>query len=140
MARLLGIENLRTGTMLSPTILVSHGAHLCVPDVGIAPGTPITWCIRSEHLLVRPQSDTELIRGTYGATVLEVLDLGCQREVSVQLDGGLELTATTLGDYDLAPGQGCNIAIPPGAVSLWSAQVDELTVDPPKPSGAAMPT
>jgi ABC-type Fe3+/spermidine/putrescine transport system ATPase subunit len=140
-ARLLGIDNLRTGEMLSPTILKSHGTQLCASAFDLPPGTPVTWCIRSEHLLVRPESDAEPTGWVHGATVLEVLDLGGQREVSVALDGGLEMTATTLGGYDLAPGQRCRVTIPPGALRLWparaGAQDGEITPEPLGPPGPA---
>ncbi|MGH9130370.1 MAG: ATP-binding cassette domain-containing protein [Acidimicrobiales bacterium] len=130
-ARLLGIDNLRTGRLLGPGLLLSDGTQLRVPDSAAETGTALNWCVRSEEVRVGRRLDgqqTEAVyprvndgpkEATYPAVVLEVTDLGGQTEVMVRLAGGLELASRTLGDSGLTPGQPCTVEVRPAAIYAW---------------------
>jgi molybdate transport system permease protein len=110
-ARLLGIENLRTGQISGQGWMTSEGTRLRVLDRGLAEGTPTVWCLRPHHALMASDG--------YAAMVTDVVDLGTWREVLVRLDGGLELTVRTMDGLALAPGERCHVAIAPEHVTLW---------------------
>ncbi|MGH2915465.1 MAG: ATP-binding cassette domain-containing protein [Solirubrobacteraceae bacterium] len=120
-ARLLAIDNLRSGTIPGPGRLESEATQLLAPDAGLAPGADVTWCIRAEHVGLVPVAGggpepAEL----YPAVVVEVLDLGAWREVEVRLDGGLALTARTVDRHWLAAGERCAVRLAPGDITLWA--------------------
>jgi ABC-type sulfate/molybdate transport systems ATPase subunit/ABC-type sulfate transport system permease component len=115
-ARLLAIENLRSGELLAGDLLRSGGSELAICANGLRRGTRVSWCVRSEHVRLAPPDSGS----GRPATVLDVLDLGAWREVLVRLDGGLELTARTLDAGGLAPGGACRALIAPEAVTFWS--------------------
>jgi ABC-type sulfate/molybdate transport systems ATPase subunit/ABC-type sulfate transport system permease component len=117
-ARLLAIDNLRTGHMVAGDRLVAESAELTVIDSGLGPGTEVSWCIRAEHVGVHasPSAGFE-----HPATVGEVIDLGAWREVTVRLEGGLALTARTVDGRGLEAGQPCHVALAAEAITVWAA-------------------
>jgi molybdate transport system permease protein len=134
-AELLAIDNVREGEILDADRLASHGTVLAVPDTGLASGTWVTWCVRSEHVLVYPESCSE--RGwvddpgpfcaddfdegmSRPAVVLDVFDLGAWREVTLRLDGGLELTARTVKGRELVAGLRRQVVVASGAIQVWA--------------------
>lgn len=116
-ARLLAIDNLRPGRVLTGGQLLSERTELTVDDPGLRPGTAVSWCVRAESVALWPQ--TEASPGTYRAVVEEVFDLGARREVTVRLAGGLGLTLRTVGGRELEPGLQCRVRIPPDEVTIW---------------------
>jgi len=143
-ARLLAIDNLRTGVIAGSGRLVSDHTELAIRETGLTPGTTVSWCIRSEHVVLLPEmvggAEVPLPRSvspsrdahfalaaTCPAVILEVFDLGAWREVTVCLDGGLELTARTVDGHRLLPDQRCRVALAPEVITLWT--------DAPKRSG-----
>lgn len=121
-ARLLGIQNLSNGVITSRRRMRAGGCVLSVPDTKLPAGSLVTWCIRAERLILSPGQPGSASAGTYRARVLDTLDLGSRQEVGVELDGGLKLTATTLGASYLASGQFCSVEVPPDAITLWPAK------------------
>jgi molybdate transport system permease protein len=111
-AQLLGIENLRGGRIRSPGWLDASGTALEVDDPGLPDGTEVVWCVRPQHVVLGGS-------GAYGAAVRDVADLGAWREVAVELEGGLSLTAQTMDGHALAAGEPCRVAIAPEHVTLW---------------------
>ncbi len=116
-ARLLAIDNLRSGLMLTDGRVLSEGTELSVSQPGPRPGTAVSWCVRAENVSLRPEA--EAAPDTYAAVVEDVLDLGSRREVTARLTGGLGLTVRTVGGRDLEPGLKCWLRVPPDEVTLW---------------------
>ena len=59
-ARLLGIANIATGRVAGPGVIDAGGITLASPDVAaMAPGTPVLWYIRPEHLQVTFPGDPQ---------------------------------------------------------------------------------
>jgi molybdate transport system permease protein len=117
-ARLLAIDNVRTGHIVSPGRLASHGTEVSVGDPSPAPGEAVTWCARAEHVTLRPLTDTG--PDTYPAIVQEVFDLGAWREVTVRIGRGLDLTARTVDGRDLELGGQCRVRLPRDDVTVWA--------------------
>ena len=111
-ARLLGIRNMGHGRMAASDTLETAGVRLAVHDDGLAPGTRVAWCLRSER--VRLDAN-----GPYDAAVVDVVDLGASREIVVRIDDALELTLRTVDANGLAAGGRCRIDLPPEAIRLW---------------------
>ncbi len=111
-ARLLGIENLRSGRISGRGRMTSQGTPLEVEDGGLPTGTEVTWCLRPQHAVLTAE-------GGYAGVVTDVCDLGAWREVDVRLDGGLDLTTRTMDGHALSPGQSCRLSIAPEHVTLW---------------------
>ena len=124
-AELLAIDNLRIGHAVSARSLRSHGTELQAHLGTIEPDTAIAWCVRAEHVRVRPLGDapaaTPARPCTGGGIVIDSLDLGASQEVTVRLDGGLELTARTVLRAGLVRGSRCEVLIAPEAITAWRA-------------------
>lgn len=118
-ARLLAVDNLRAGRMVSGDRLFSDGTELTVGDAGPGSGMDVSWCVRAEHVTLSPRAGAS--PHTYAATVEEVFDLGARREVTVRLAGGLGLTARTVDGRDLEPGRECRVGLAPHDVTVWPA-------------------
>lgn len=127
-ARLLRIDNLKSGRILGPGRIHTEGVEL----VGIASraeaGTEVMWCVRAEHVSLLPLAEGG--SDGYPGSISEVFDLGVWREVTVRLDGGLTLTARTVDGRDLAPGRRCRVGLPPGDITVW-AHAGEATLTAP---------
>ena len=110
-ARLLGIRNLGTGS-LTGTGLRAGELLLPLADPPGKPGTPVSWCVRPEDVL---------LDGVHGhpATVLDVVALGPVTELTLGLDGGGELAASTANGHGLTVGSTVGVQIPPGALTVW---------------------
>ena len=112
-ARVLGIDNLGRGRIVRPGVIDSGGATLEVADHTIAAGTAIRWCVRAEQVGVHDDGG----RGPLVGEVVEVLDLGLVRELTIRLDGGLELRARG-ASLPYWPGR-CRVQIDPRAINVW---------------------
>jgi molybdate transport system permease protein len=124
-AELLAVDNLRTGRAVSATALRAADTELAADLGAIAPGSAVTWCVRAEHVRVRPLLDPESANANppeaVDGVVVDSLDLGAWQEVAVRLAGGLELTARTAQRSGLASGSRCKVLIAPEAITAWPA-------------------
>jgi molybdate transport system permease protein len=110
-ARLLGIRNLGTGTR-TETGLRAGDLHIPLADGPGRPGEPVAWCVRPEDVVVGANAG-------HPATVLDVVALGPVTELTLELAGGGELTATTANGRDLAQGARVRVEIAPAALTVW---------------------
>ena len=129
-ARLLGIANVLGGVVdldpagrpgiraatdepLAPPAAAPAAAPVVRAAVGdLAPGTPVAWCVRAEHVTVSSE-------GPYPATVVDLAELGPAVAVTVRLDGGSELRSHHPHDLDLAEGDRCYVALDPERITVW---------------------
>ncbi len=128
-ARLVGVANLSTGTVLAPGLVQAAGAVLGADTGELPPGAPVLWSIRPELL--------RLVGGLPGAgwalleaAVVDVVELGWTTEVAVAAGPGLELRLRSGDDVGVAVGDPCTVGVPAGAVRVWQRP-------DPTPSGAA---
>jgi molybdate transport system ATP-binding protein/molybdate transport system permease protein len=124
-AELLAVDNLRTGHAVSATVLRAAETELGADLGAIEPGSAVTWCVRAEHVRVRPLADPGSGNGNdpgaIAAVVIDSLDLGAWQEVVVRLAGGLELTARTALRAGLTSGSRCEVLVAPEAITAWPA-------------------
>ncbi len=111
-ARVLGIDNLRTGRIAAARQLEADGTRIAIADDKLPAGTDVAWCVRAERVTLAPGE---------GATVLERFDIGLLHELTVRLDGGLELRARTADGDGLAPGTRCRVTLAPEDLTVWPA-------------------
>ncbi|MGD0742066.1 MAG: ATP-binding cassette domain-containing protein [Acidimicrobiales bacterium] len=111
-ARLLGIANLLPGTARVSGGVVCGDAVFEARTDGLAPGAPLWWCIRPEQVVVGSEGDVE-------ALVVDVLDLGSNREVALDLGDGLVLRARGSGAEGVIVGARCRVGLPVEAVAVW---------------------
>jgi molybdate transport system permease protein len=111
-AALLGVANTNTGAAVTANRIATGGAELEVRDVGLAPGMAVAWSIRPEDIALDPT-------GRYEAIVLDSADLGSSRELTLALEGTLELTMRTFARVDVPVGDPVRIGLPPEAISVW---------------------
>jgi ABC-type sulfate/molybdate transport systems ATPase subunit/ABC-type sulfate transport system permease component len=117
-ARLLRVDNLKSGRILASGGLLSEGTQLVGVDPALAPGTHVTWCVRAEHVTLSESSNAG--SDAHPAVVTEVFDLGVWREVTVRLEGGLTLTSRTVRAQEFEPGRGCRVGLASGDITVWS--------------------
>jgi ABC-type sulfate/molybdate transport systems ATPase subunit/ABC-type sulfate transport system permease component len=111
-AALLGIANARRGVAVATDTIDSYGFELQVGDRGLEPGSEVVWCVRPERIALDPL-------GSYEATLLDDVDLGSVRELTVVLGGSLELIVRTTLDLELVTASLVRLAIEPGNVAVW---------------------
>lgn len=87
-AGVLGIANAHRGHVSGPGLLASEGVEIRAPTGALARGAEVVWCVRPERISLSPA-------GLYQATVIDDVDLGAVRELTVSLGGTLELTLRT---------------------------------------------
>jgi len=121
-AGLLGIANTHSGLVLARNSLISDGVEIFAPTGELDEGSPVTFSIRPERIVVQPA-------GRYSATVIDDVDLGFTRELTVALDGALELTLRT-SDARAAPiGEALRLDIAPADVAVWPLMQDAEASD-----------
>jgi len=113
-AGLLGIANARRGVAVAGGAIRSEGAEIQTSVRGLGEGSEVVWCVRPERISVDGA-------GGYEATVLDDIDLGSTRELTVTLAGGLELAVRTSVTAELAIGERLRLEIPPEDVTVWPA-------------------
>jgi molybdate transport system permease protein len=111
-AGLLGIANARRGVALRSDLIVSDGAEIHTSVNGLAEGSEVVWCIRPERISVDAG-------GGYEAILLDDVDLGSTRELTVALAGSLELTVRTAATIELTIGERLRLGIAPEDVTVW---------------------
>jgi ABC-type Fe3+/spermidine/putrescine transport system ATPase subunit/ABC-type sulfate transport system permease component len=114
-AALLGIANTHRGVVLAPRRIASEQAELEVAAHGLATGAEVIFSIRPERIAIDPQ-------GRYEAVVIDAADLGAARELTIALDGTLELTLRTLDPLTAQVGEPVRVELDPAAIALWPDQ------------------
>jgi molybdate transport system ATP-binding protein/molybdate transport system permease protein len=117
-ASLLGILNTNRGSVLAPGLLSSGGATIHAPTRDLSVGQAVIWSVRPERISFDPA-------GRYRATLVDEMDLGTVRELTISLEGTLELVARTDVWTSLTPGQELTIELGYQDISVWP--VEELT-------------
>jgi ABC-type Fe3+/spermidine/putrescine transport system ATPase subunit/ABC-type sulfate transport system permease component len=111
-AGLLGIVNMREGTVLAKDRILAGGAELAAPTGVLAAGTAIAWSVRPEQ--ISPRAD-----GRYVATLLDDAELGTMRELTLALGEELTLTARTLDRSELVVGETIRVEVAVDDVNVW---------------------
>jgi ABC-type Fe3+/spermidine/putrescine transport system ATPase subunit/ABC-type sulfate transport system permease component len=113
-ARLVGVQNVNEGVVVSPAELKVGDAVIRTAHHGIGDGAPVLWCIRPE--LVNLSAG-----GQYAAVLLDSADLGGVTAALVRLAGGPELRLRTTASVDPAPGSLCRVDLDPDAITVWES-------------------
>ncbi|MGH2831169.1 MAG: ATP-binding cassette domain-containing protein [Solirubrobacteraceae bacterium] len=113
-AGLLGIANTHRGSVLRPGVLSSGEVEIRAPTGELPEGTEVMWCARPERVSLSPE-------GPYAAILLDDVDLGAVRELTISLGGTLELTLRTGQSQELEIGQSLHVDLPSDDVSVWRA-------------------
>jgi ABC-type sulfate/molybdate transport systems ATPase subunit/ABC-type sulfate transport system permease component len=111
-AGLLGIANARRGVAIGGRAISSEGAEIQTSVSGLSQGVEVVWCVRPERISLDGA-------GGYEAILLDDIDLGSTRELTVALAGGLELTVRTAVTAELAVGARLRVGIAPEDVAVW---------------------
>jgi ABC-type sulfate/molybdate transport systems ATPase subunit/ABC-type sulfate transport system permease component len=111
-AGLLGIANARRAVAVASALIVSDGAEIQIPARGLSEGSEVVWCVRPERISLDPV-------GRYEAILLDDVDLGSTRELTVALAGTLELTVRTAETTELELGARLRLDIEPEDVTVW---------------------
>jgi len=126
-ARLIGYRNLHRGTVVATGALVTGSARLGIGANGIAPGTPVVWSVRPEHVGVHPLLAPAHQPGSYEGIVVDCTDLGASTLIVVDV-GGIELEARSATDHRFARAMPCRVDLPPEVIRVW-----------PDPAGSSLP-
>ncbi len=111
-AALLGIANTHSASTAAPDRIVSDGVEIWAPTGGLSGGTEILWGVRSEQIVLCGE-------GRYSAVLLDDADLGFIRELTISLQGTLQLTVRTSDQRPLRIGQTLRVDIPLEHISVW---------------------
>ncbi|HEX3815863.1 MAG TPA: ATP-binding cassette domain-containing protein [Mycobacteriales bacterium] len=120
-ARLLGVDNLCVGRVDRPGRIAAGAVEFAVPDLTAPTGARVSWGIRAASVAVFPDDGRT---SGYPALILDVVDFGSSREVTVDL-GELQLAARTSGPYRI--GDRCVVQLPPAEIAVWLDSDGELT-------------
>ncbi|MDA8295695.1 MAG: ATP-binding cassette domain-containing protein [Actinomycetota bacterium] len=113
-ARLLGIPNFAHAVVVEPGVLAIGSGRLVADTGGSSRGSVVAWSVRPEQVeLVAPG------RGGLAARVLDRTELGVHAEVTLLLEGGIELVARPVGPTAVRAGAEVGLEIPPAAISCW---------------------
>jgi molybdate transport system permease protein len=82
------------------------------PTDGLAPATPLWWCIRPEQVVVSPEGRLE-------AAVVDVLDLGSTREIVLRIGGEVTLRGRGELAVGLRSGERCRVELPATKIAVW---------------------
>jgi ABC-type Fe3+/spermidine/putrescine transport system ATPase subunit/ABC-type sulfate transport system permease component len=111
-AALLGIANTHRGVAIAPGRILSDGTEIAVHTHDLTPGTPIVWCVRPERIVLAAD-------GHYAATLIDDVDLGAVRELTLALGGSLELTLRDGHARALEIGQSLRLDLDPDDIAVW---------------------
>ena len=115
-ARLLGIQNISTGTVTEPGVITSGEVRIVASTGDLPPGSGILWTIRPEHVAIAAH-------GAYPAMVDDVADTGTITTVTVRLSGGPELRVRTTDPSGPGPGDPCGVDLDQAAITVWPTAV-----------------
>ena len=111
-AALLGIANAHCAVAVARDRISCDGAELQVANSGLAVGSEVVWCVRPERISLDPL-------GSYEAILLDDVDLGSVRELTVSIGGTLELTVRTSQAPQLSIGAAVRVDLPPESITVW---------------------
>ncbi len=111
-AALLGIANARRGVAVVGDLISSDGAEIRIGARGLPVGSEVVWCVRPERISLNPL-------GSYEAVLLDDVNLGSTRELTVALGQALELTVRTSERLELSIGAPLRLALAPEDVAVW---------------------
>jgi molybdate transport system permease protein len=111
-AALLGIANTHRGVTLARDRVLSDGVEIDAPTGGLAAGTEVVWCVRSERISLAPD-------GRYAARLIDDVDLGIARELTLAIEGTLRLTLRSGDSGHLEIGQSVRLDLEPGDIAVW---------------------
>jgi len=111
-AALLGIANARRGVAVAGDLISSDGAQIRVAAGELPVGSEVVWCVRPERIALDPL-------GSYEAVLLDDVDLGSTRELTVALGQALELTVRTSATLELSVGAPLRLELAREDVAVW---------------------
>jgi ABC-type Fe3+/spermidine/putrescine transport system ATPase subunit len=111
-AGLLGILNTNRGSVLAPGLLSTGGAWIHAPTGRLPAGQAVMWSVRPERITLDSA-------GPYRATLVDDIDLGTVRELTISLEGTLELVLRTDVRTSLSLGQELTVDVRANDVSVW---------------------
>lgn len=111
-AALLGISNAHQAVTVGPDRIRSADVEIATATDGLPPGVPVAWCVRPEQIALDDA-------GGYEGTLVDDVDLGSTRELTVALGGELELTIRTPKRDALQLGDPVRLEIAPHDVAVW---------------------
>jgi molybdate transport system permease protein len=117
-AALLGIANARRAVAVGVETISSGGIELRTAGRELRVGSELTWCVRPERIVLDPL-------GRYEATLLDDVDLGAARELTLAFGGTLELTMRTTETVELELGSPLRVEIDAEDVVVWTATRSE---------------
>jgi molybdate transport system ATP-binding protein/molybdate transport system permease protein len=126
-ARLLGIANANRGLVIGRDLISSSGAEMRAPTGELSEGAEVIWSVRPERLSLDP-------RGQYEARLLDEVDLGAMRELTISLDGRVELLVRTDAREELRIGQQLIFDVAAEDINVWP--VATFDRDPDRTPGA----
>jgi molybdate transport system permease protein len=115
-AQLLGIANTHRAVAVAPDRILCDGIEISVSAGGLSNGTPVVWCARSERIHLTPD-------GRYAATLIDDIDLGAARELTLSLAQNLQLTLRYSGAEQLVIGQAMRLEMAPEDIAVWPADM-----------------
>jgi ABC-type sulfate/molybdate transport systems ATPase subunit/ABC-type sulfate transport system permease component len=131
-AALLGIANARQAVAVASETIRSGGVELRTGGRELAVGSELTWCVRPERIALDPL-------GSYEAVLLDDLDLGSARELTLALGETLELTMRTTATCELEIGSPVRVEIDPEDLVVWplrrALRDDQLSTGGSQPNG-----
>lgn len=130
-ARLLGAANIHQGRMLRNGIITSGGVQLDARRNDIPPGSPVTWCVRPQDVVITKNATV----GQHDARVIDSVPAGAATEVVLSL-GAMEITAAAGADVP-APGERRTIIIPAAAITVWPLPAGTRFPEPVTPGSRA---
>jgi ABC-type Fe3+/spermidine/putrescine transport system ATPase subunit len=107
---LLGVENARAGVILDATTLVCDGIEIATHTNELQRGTRVAWAVTPERIAIGPE-------GAYAARVIDAIELGRTRELTVKLE---DLELAVRGDQLAAEvGDEVVLDIPAEHIAVW---------------------
>jgi molybdate transport system permease protein len=122
-ARLVGVDNVHLGSVVSSTALAVGAARVAIPPTTLARGTPVHWSVRPEDVEVAALTSPSPT-GDFEGRMIEIADTGLAYELFVEYGDGLEMRARTTSAPDVATGERCRISFRAEAVSVWPAALE----------------
>jgi molybdate transport system permease protein len=122
-ARLVGVDNVHLGSVVSSTALAVGAARVAIPPTTLARGTPVHWSVRPEDVEVAALTSPSPT-GDFEGRMIEIADTGLAYELFVEYGDGLEMRARTTSAPDAATGERCRISFRAEAVSVWPAALE----------------
>ncbi len=111
-AALLGIANTHCGSVLGPGVLSCNGAEIRARTGELGESAEVVWCVRPERISLNPE-------GRYTAILLDDVDLGTVRELTISLGATLELTVRTDETRELEIGGPLRLDLAVDDITVW---------------------